>query len=120
MRIPFERIKNDKDFRKYIENSMQTFIHSVNHLSRNGVESPFTNLSIFDKVKLKALIGKDNYGWYLPNKEAVAKDNGLESKMSDSEWEEFLLNYIMEIQKFMLNYIMPAILHKMVCHIVFQ
>ena len=98
-RVPLSRVKEDKDFRKYIENCMQTFIHSVNHLSRNGVESPFTNISIFDREKLKAMIGKDNYGWYLPNKEAVALDNGLSEKMSNEEFENFIVDYVSELQK---------------------
>jgi len=33
--IPFEKIKEDKDTRKYIENRFQKFILSVNHLSHN-------------------------------------------------------------------------------------
>jgi ribonucleoside-triphosphate reductase (formate) len=49
-------IKTDKNVRKKIENEYQQFLHSVNHLSRNGSESPFTNLSIFDKTKLRVLI----------------------------------------------------------------
>lgn len=48
--------------RKSIENEFQQFIHSVNHLSRNGCESPFTNVSIFEEVKLKALLA--DYEWY--------------------------------------------------------
>lgn len=103
-RIPFEKVKEDKDTRKYIENQFQKFIHSVNHLSRNGVESPFTNISVFDRPKLKFLIGKENYAWYFPNKDAVAKDNGLENKMTAEEWENFVIEYIMEIQKIYLDF----------------
>lgn len=98
-RVPFEVIKNDPSMRKYIENCFQTFVHSVNHLSRNGVESPFTNISLFDRVKLSGLIGKDNYGWYFANKKEIAVDNGLEDKMSTEQWEEFVINYIMELQE---------------------
>ena len=68
-----------KSFRKYIENEIQQFIHSVNHLSRNGVESPFTNVSIFDPIKLKGLIGPDNYGWYFENHKAIQTPNLLKS-----------------------------------------
>ena len=98
-RVPFEVVKNDATMRKYIENCFQTFVHSVNHLSRNGVESPFTNISLFDRIKLAGLIGKDNYAWYFANKKEIAIDNGLEDKMSAEQWEEFIINYIMELQE---------------------
>lgn len=98
-RVPFEVVKNDPTMRKYIENCFQTFVHSVNHLSRNGVESPFTNISLFDKVKLSGLVGADNYGWYFANKKDIALDNGLEDKMSADEWKDFVINYIMELQE---------------------
>ena len=98
-RVPFEKIKSDVTMRKHIENCFQTFVHSVNHLSRNGVESPFTNISLFDRVKLKGLVGPENYGWYFANKKEVALDNGLEDKMSSEEWQEFVINYIIELQE---------------------
>ena len=98
-RVPFEVVKNDPTMRKYIENCFQTFVHSVNHLSRNGVESPFTNISLFDRIKLSGLISKDNYAWYFANKKAIAVDNGLENAMTDEEWKEFVINYIMELQE---------------------
>ena len=98
-RVPFEVVKNDPTMRKYIENCFQTFVHSVNHLSRNGVESPFTNISLFDRVKLSGLVGADNYGWYFANKKDIALDNGLEDKMSADEWKDFVINYIMELQE---------------------
>lgn len=98
-RVPFEVVKNDPKMRKYIENCFQTFVHSVNHLSRNGVESSFTNISLFDRVKLAGLIGQDNYGWYFANKKDIAIDNGLEDKMSADEWKEFVINYISELQE---------------------
>ena len=98
-RVPFEKIKTDATMRKYIENCFQTFVHSVNHLSRNGVESPFTNISLFDRVKLKGLVGPENYGWYFANKKEVALDNGLEDKMSAEQWQEFVINYIIELQE---------------------
>lgn len=98
-RVPFEKIKSDDITRKYIENSYQNFLHSVNHLSRNGVESPFTNISLFDRVKLGALIGDDNYGWYFANKKDIATDNGMTEKMTSDQWKEFVINYIIELQE---------------------
>lgn len=104
MRVPFLKLKEDMTFRKYIENCYQTFIHSVNHLSRNGVESPFTNISLFDREKLKYLMGNDNYGWYFPNKEAVAKDNGYDGKMSAEEWSNFIVEFVIELQRIYANF----------------
>lgn len=98
-RVPFEKIKSDEKVRDRIVQNYQKFIHHINHLSRNGVESPFTNISVFDKVKLAGLIGKDNYGWYFANKKDIALDNGLEDKMDSKQWEEFVINYIIELQK---------------------
>src|SRR5690606_25135890 len=57
-------LKTNARFRKKLENEFQQFIHSINHLSRNGSESPFTNISIFDRVKLKMLI--EDMSWYFP------------------------------------------------------
>ena len=104
MRVSFKKLKEDTTFRKYIENCYQTFIHSVNHLSRNGVESPFTNISLFDREKLKYLMGNDNYGWYFPNKEAVAKDNGYDGKMSAEEWYNFIVEFVIELQRIYANF----------------
>lgn len=98
-RVPFEKIKSDEKVRDRIVQNYQKFIHHINHLSRNGVESPFTNISVFDRVKLAGLIGKDNYGWYFANKKDIALDNGLDDKMDSNQWEEFVINYILELQK---------------------
>ena len=54
-------LKEGTEYRKYVQNNIQSFVHSVNHLSRNGVESPFTNISIFDDVKLKAFVKDMDY-----------------------------------------------------------
>lgn len=49
-------IKTDLHLRKYLNNEFQQFIYSVNHTSRDGAQSPFTNVSIFDNVKLTGLV----------------------------------------------------------------
>lgn len=51
-----DKIKNDHVSRKYIENMFQQFIYDVNDCSRSTYESPFTNVSVFDRVKLKAML----------------------------------------------------------------
>jgi ribonucleoside-triphosphate reductase len=50
---------DDPKCRKHFENEFQQFVHSVNHLSRNSNESPFTNVSVFDKVKLKFFVSEE-------------------------------------------------------------
>lgn len=103
-RRTLNEVKTDKKIRKYIENELQQFIHSVNHLSRNGAESPFTNVSIFDSVKLKGLIDKDNYAWYFPNLKAISTDNDLDDKMSDEEFNQYVVDYIMTIQNLYMDF----------------
>jgi len=61
-KIPYYDIINNMAVRKRIENAFQMFVHSVNHLSRNSIESPFSNISIFDRPKLRALI--EGMKWY--------------------------------------------------------
>lgn len=89
-KISLEELKANPDIRKYIENEYQQFVHSVNHLSRNGIESPFTNLSIFDRNKLKTLISNDNMGWYLPT--SLDYD------------QNYIIDYIMELQDIFLKF----------------
>ena len=86
-------------YRKDIENCLQSFIHSVNHLSRNSIESPFTNISIFDRTKLRALIGEDNMSWYFEKDDAI--DGVPEEALTDCgdrDWAEYVIDIIMEIE----------------------
>ncbi|MBL0725925.1 MAG: DUF3029 family protein [Alphaproteobacteria bacterium] len=83
-------IKNNQTLKKYITNQYQKVIHGFNSLSRTGgQESPFTNISIFDQVKLKELISKDHYQWYFPKEDA---------EMSQKEWSSYVVQYIKELQ----------------------
>lgn len=67
--IDLNTLKTDLSVRKYVENCVQTFIYSVNHLSRASNESPFTNVSVFDRPKLRALFSEDNMGWMFHTEE---------------------------------------------------
>ena len=62
-KIDIDDYFNDPVKVKALENEYQQFVHSVNHLSRSGAESPFTNISIFDKVKIRHLVTND-LAWY--------------------------------------------------------
>ena len=96
-RITLDDLKNDRKVRKTMSNHFQQFIHTVNHYSRNAVESPFTNVSCFDRDKLTGLIDDDNYGWYFPKKAAIVEDNNLED--TKEAYKEFVLDYIEELQE---------------------
>ena len=96
-RITLDDLKNDRKVRKTMSNHFQQFIHTVNHYSRNAVESPFTNVSCFDRDKLTGLIDDDNYGWYFPKKAAIIEDNGLED--TKEAYKNFILDYIEELQE---------------------
>ena len=93
-------IKNDNNYRKYIENSLQSFIHSVNMLSRNSVESPFTNISIHDRPKLHGLLDDSNMAWYFDKDDIV---DGVPSEAladcGDRNWIEYVIDVISEIQE---------------------
>lgn len=106
-RISLYDLKTNVDIRKMIENEFQRLVHSINFLSRNGIESPFTNVSIFDHDKLASLIAEDNYDWYFPKKNKVLSDNNLggeDLKFSKSEYKEFVLDYIFEVQKIFIDF----------------
>lgn len=92
-------IKQDLELRKDIENNIQSFIHSMNHLSRNSVESPFTNISIMDPIKLRALIDDDNMGWYFEKDDPMdgVPNRALED-CGDGDWKEYIINIILELE----------------------
>lgn len=104
-RVPLSQLKNDKVKRKEIENCFQQLVHSVNFLSRSAVQSPFTNVSIFDKGKLLSLISEDNYGWYFPYKKEVLQDNYInEDTFNEEEYKNFVIKYIFELQKIYVDF----------------
>ena len=112
-RIPLKDIKDNKKIRKQIENEFQQFVHSVNFLSRNGNESPFTNISIFDKEKLDTFLSTDNYGWLFPNRIEVCVDNNMRGveemgeptyKVTKEEFKEFVKEYVFELQKIFVDF----------------
>ena len=112
-RIPLKDIKENKKVRKQIENEFQQFVHSVNFLSRNGNESPFTNISIFDKEKLDTFLSAENYGWLFPNRIEVCVDNNMRGeevlgeatyKVSKEDFKEFVKEYVFELQKIFIDF----------------
>lgn len=98
--IPFEDVKHKKETRKNIENQFQRIVHGVNSLSRNSNESPFTNISLFDRPKLKTLLSKENYGWYFPYNKKLSEKYCIE----ENEWEEYIIEYIIELQNIYMDF----------------
>lgn len=95
-------LKTNKRFRKRLENEFQQFIHSVNHLSRVSNESPFTNLSVFDRVKLKFLLNEMD--WYFPIEELPIDKPVIESEEELKEfYENYIIDYIIEVQNIFLD-----------------
>lgn len=90
------------EYSKEVENAIQSFIYSMNSLSRNGVETPFTNISIFDRTKIENFLDDDNLGWYYDWNEAsekVHKDCG-----SEENWKKYIEEVILYVQElYMIN-----------------
>jgi len=94
--ISLEQLKENKEDYKYVENNLQSLVHSVNHLSRSSNESPFSNISLFDRPKLESLIGEDNYGW-------IFKDIPKWYN-NEKDWKEYVLDYIDYVQKIFIEF----------------
>ena len=105
-RVTLDELKNNsKGVRKILENEFQQFVHSINFNSRTGgTECPFTNVSIFDKVKLRAMLSDENYAWYFPNKKIVSTDLDKADKISDEEFKDYIIEYITEVQKVFIEF----------------
>ena len=87
------KLKHSRKYRKYVRNCL----HSMNHLSRNSTESPFTNVSTFDKAKLKGLLDEDNFGWYF-DMEKKPKDFKFYKFFKGFDWTDYCVETISEIQ----------------------
>jgi len=92
MDINLSELQTMKSVRKEIENQFQCFVHSVNHLSRSACESPFTNVSIFDRPKLKKLISEMDFMFQIP------KDDNANHSLN------YIIDYVMELQKIFIEF----------------
>jgi anaerobic ribonucleoside-triphosphate reductase len=103
-------IRTSENTRKYLENEYQQFVYAVNHLSRLGSESPFTNISIFDRVKLKNFI--IDMAWYFPFDElpiAHPSFDYIENEQQKQEerknyYLDYLVEFILEIQNIFISF----------------
>lgn len=94
MDLKLENLEEDK-CKKHYENEFQQFVHSVNHLSRNSNESPFTNLSVFDHDKIRYIVEED-LNWYFPIPSWY--------KGTASEWSEYVTEFIYKLQSVFLDF----------------
>lgn len=69
--------------RKYIENCMESFVYSMNALTRVTYESPFTNLSIFSPDKLEKILSDEGRSWYLDSTVIPGKEDNI-NKLKNS------------------------------------
>lgn len=83
---PLDVLRNDMSVRQRVTNEMQSFVHSVNHLSRGSAESPFTNVSIFDRAKLTTLVKDMRH--YFTNID-----------------QQYAVDYIMELQTLFIEFV---------------
>lgn len=94
MNLTLEEVKTNKKCRKHFENEFQQLVHSFNHLSRNSNESPFTNLSIFGRSKIKHIIEHD-LNWYFEKPESFE---------SDKEWKKYVSDFVYELQMIFIDF----------------
>lgn len=73
--------------RKYMTQMFQQFVFDVNDKTRIGSESPFTNISFFDRPKMRAMI--EDLEWYF---EPTGKDL------------DYIQEYVMECQRIMMDF----------------
>jgi len=111
--VSLKKLKTNKKIRKYIENEFQQLVYSVNHTSRNSNESPFTNISVFDREKIKSIIKDPGKARLFESK--PQKDNEVETIYKvdhdfvtgeisfGEEYLNYIVEYIMEIQKIYLK-----------------
>ena len=83
----------DPIYRKYIKNQYQKIVHGFNSLSRSGgTESPFTNISLFDREKLDKLVGEE-YTWYF-----------MDQDMFMPYDKSYIIEFIMELQNIFMEF----------------
>lgn len=91
--------KNNISIRKYVENCFQSFVHSMNSLTRLTYESPFTNISIFSPSKIRGLISEEGRNWYLDATTVPGKpDATREDKIN------YMIEYIVEVQNIFMDF----------------
>lgn len=102
-KIDLRELRSSSYLRNSIKSEYMQFIRSVNNVSRNGIESPFTNVSLFDRPKVCKMV--EEFDWYFPFDElpinAPASIDDPEKKKA--YYMDFLCEYINELQDLYLD-----------------
>jgi hypothetical protein len=94
----------DKNYRKYIKNQYQKVVHGFNSLSRSGgTESPFTNISIFDRVKLNKLV-KEEYSWHYIDLISKELKEGEFPTINGMYIYDYVIEFIIELQNIYMEF----------------
>jgi ribonucleoside-triphosphate reductase len=84
---------SEAEYRKLIKNQYQRVVHGFNSLSRSGgTESPFTNISLFDRDKLDKLV-KEEYSWYFMNEDGTYTHD-----------LDYVISFILELQNIFMEF----------------
>lgn len=67
--------ETEDDCWRYIKENLASFVYTVNQPQRGGIQSPFTNVSVYDEYFLKSLLEDGAYKWNgrSPNIEVIKK-----------------------------------------------
>jgi ribonucleoside-triphosphate reductase len=96
-KIDLRELRSSKRLRTEICGEFKQLINSCNQLSRNSIESPFTNISVFDRVKLKKFV-KD-FDWYFPlDQLPIYEPATLEEEEKEGFYTDYIVDYISELQ----------------------
>ena len=101
--VDLRELRSSNWLRKSLASEYRQFIRSVNNVSRNGIESPFTNISLFDRPKIHNML--DELDWYFPVEQLpISKPESIEKEDEiKAYYRDFLTEYIMVLQDLYLD-----------------
>lgn len=102
-KIDLRELRSSSYLRNSLKSEYKQFIRSVNNVSRNGIESPFTNVSLFDRPKVKKMI--EEFDWYFPFDDLpINSPASIDDQEKKNEYyRDFLCEYINELQDLYLD-----------------
>ena len=104
-KMDIRELKTNKYMRKEIENSIQQFVHSLNMLSRNSLQSPFSNISIHDRTKLRKIV-TDMEFMFPFDQLPISEPTGIFTEEEKKEFYlTYIIDYIMVLQEIYLDFI---------------
>lgn len=101
-RIDFRELRSSEYLRNQLKSEFRQFILSVNNVSRNGIESPFTNVSLFDRPKVRKMI--QEFDWYFPfDQLPINSPSSVDDEKKQDYYLDFLCEYVNELQDLYLD-----------------